>query len=74
VLVVDGALAMIDPSLPDPLIGMSRLHPVAEHTFRIENADGFGTHGELVVFELDAAGRVRRVKVGDNYSEPVERW
>jgi CubicO group peptidase (beta-lactamase class C family) len=74
VLVVDGALAMIDPSQPDPLIGMSRLHPVAEHTFRIENADGFGTHGELVVFELDAAGRVCRVKVGDNYTDPVERW
>jgi CubicO group peptidase (beta-lactamase class C family) len=74
VLVLGGRLVMIDPSLPDPLAEPSTLVPVAEHTFRIDTRNGFGAHGELVVFELDADGRVARVKVGDNYARPVAAW
>jgi CubicO group peptidase (beta-lactamase class C family) len=74
VLVVDGGLAMIDPTQPDPALTLTRLHPVGEHTFRMENADGFATTGELLVFELGADGRVSRVKVGDNYITPVGEW
>jgi hypothetical protein len=74
VLVVDGGLAMIDPTQPDPTLALTRLHPESEHTFRMENADGFATTGELLVFEVGADGRVTRVKVGDNYISPVGEW
>jgi CubicO group peptidase (beta-lactamase class C family) len=74
VLVVDGSLAMIDPSQPDPTLTVTRLSPVGEHTFRIETKDGFGANAELVVFELGADGRVVRIKVGENYTLPVVDW
>jgi hypothetical protein len=50
------------------------LNPAGEHTFRTETRNGFASHGELAVFELDAAGRVHRIKVGENYLSPIERW
>ncbi|HXH82008.1 MAG TPA: serine hydrolase domain-containing protein [Candidatus Tectomicrobia bacterium] len=74
VLVVRGRLMLIDPTLPDPLAEPSTLVPVGEHTFRIDTPNGFGAHGELVVFELGGDERVARVKIGDNYAEPVEAW
>jgi CubicO group peptidase (beta-lactamase class C family) len=74
VLVVDGRLAMLDPSLPDPMLTVSWLHPAGEHTFRLETRNGFGINGEPVVFELDAEGRVRRVKIGENFLTPIPRW
>ena len=74
VLVMDGALMLIGPAVPDPMETASRLVPVGEHVFRVETENGYGIAGEHVVFELDAAGRVRRLVTGDNYAEPVERW
>ena len=52
----------------------ARHHPapaVAEHTFRMETTDGYASNGELVVFEMDSTGRVCRVKIGENYTEPI---
>jgi hypothetical protein len=40
----------------------------------MEATDGYANNGELVVFELDATGRVCRVKVGANYTEPIADW
>ncbi len=74
VLVVEGRLAMIDPSLPDPMLNVTWLHPVSEHTFRGETKNGFGSHGEPVVFSLDDAGRVARLKVGENFLTSVSDW
>jgi D-alanyl-D-alanine carboxypeptidase len=74
VLLVDNRLAMLDPSLPDPMPAVVWLHPAGEHTFRMETRNGFGSHAEEVVFELAADGGVRRVKVGENYLSPVTRW
>jgi CubicO group peptidase (beta-lactamase class C family) len=74
VLVLGGELVMIGPALPDPTVSSGRLEPAGEHTFRVDTREGFGIHGELVVFELDAAGKVARVKVGQNYTVPVEAW
>jgi hypothetical protein len=56
------------------MLAPATLHPVAEHTFRLETKDGFGAHGEPVVFELDDAGRVSRLKIGENYTFPVSEW
>jgi len=74
VLLLADGLVCLDPSLPDPAPCMGRLTPAGEHAFRLETADGFGQNGELVVFELDGEGAVRRVKVGENYAYPVESW
>jgi CubicO group peptidase (beta-lactamase class C family) len=74
VLVVDGRLAMLDPSLPDPMLVVTWLTPTTGHAFRSETKNGFGSHGEPVVFELDADGRVARLKVGENSLTPVTDW
>jgi hypothetical protein len=50
------------------------LHPTAEHTFRSETRNGFGSHGEPVVFELGPGGNVARLKVGENFMTPVGEW
>jgi len=74
ILVRGGELTVIGPATPDPLLAPSTLTPVAEHTFRVESSDGYGVPGELMVFELDPAGRVRRARFGENYSERIETW
>jgi D-alanyl-D-alanine carboxypeptidase len=74
VLAIEGRLAMIDPSQPDPMLTVTWLDPVAEHTFRGETKNGFGSHGEGIVFELAGDGRVARLKVGDNFLTPVASW
>jgi CubicO group peptidase (beta-lactamase class C family) len=74
VLVVKGRLALVDPSLPDPMPFVVWLHPVAEHTFRSETKNGFGTSAEPVVFDVDGDGRVRRLTIGVMSLEPVTQW
>jgi hypothetical protein len=58
VLVVGGELVMYEHDYPpedDPRDGLTRLEPAGEHSFRMAD-------GEPVVFELDEAGRVVRVR------------
>ena len=76
VLLVDEGLLLIEPSLPDPLAMATRLHPVEghPHTFRAEEKDPYGSHGELVLFELGANGRAKRIRFGQNYIDAVESW
>ena len=74
ILVRGGELTVIGPDGPDPLLAPATLRPVAEHTFRVETPDGYGIPGELVVFETDPAGRVRRARFGENYMERIETW
>jgi D-alanyl-D-alanine carboxypeptidase len=74
VLILNGELVMIAPTEPEPAWAMAKLIPVAEHTFRIETKDGFSANGELVIFEVDTAGKVMRVKAAENFCYPVEEW
>jgi CubicO group peptidase (beta-lactamase class C family) len=74
VLLMDDGLLVIDPTLPDPMLAPTRLVFASEHTFRAEDTDGYASHGEPVVFELDAAGRARRMRVGENYLDAVDAW
>ena len=71
VLVLNGELAMISPSDPDPMNGISKLVPVADGTFRIDTENGSGSHGELVVFDVDEHGKIRRMNIGANYTFPL---
>jgi D-alanyl-D-alanine carboxypeptidase len=74
ILVRGGELIVIGPTTPDPLLAPSTLKPAGEHTFRLETKDGYGNPGELVVFEVDADGRVSRARFGENYTERIESW
>jgi hypothetical protein len=56
------------------MLAPGRLVPVGEHTFRVETTNGYGIPGELVVFEMDPAGRVTRMWLGETYADPVDRW
>jgi CubicO group peptidase (beta-lactamase class C family) len=74
VLVLDGRLTWITLTLPDPMQAPATLVPVGTHTFLIETKDGMALPGEHVVFEMDAEGRVARVKLGANYVMPISDW
>jgi len=76
VLLVEDGLLLIDPRLPDPMLVAIRLHSMEgrAHTFRADAKDGYASHGEPVVFELDATGRPARMRVGQNYLDAVEAW
>ena len=74
IIVRGGELTVIGPAAPDPLLAPATLQPVGEHTFRVESKDGYGIPGELAAFEVDATGRVVRVRFGENYTERIETW
>jgi CubicO group peptidase (beta-lactamase class C family) len=74
VLVLNGELIIIDPMSPDPPAFKDRLTPIDEHIFRIETEEGYGSRGEQVVFEINENGHVGRLKVGEDYLYPLEKW
>jgi CubicO group peptidase (beta-lactamase class C family) len=74
VLALDNRLAMLDPSQPDPMLSVVWLHPIAEHAFRSETKNGFGSNAEPVVFEMGGDGRVARLRIGENFMAPIADW
>lgn len=62
---------LFNPNEPDPQTTMLRLAPMGEHTFRAEGDSGYAAIGEVVVFEMGSDGEVVRLKVGENYSYPI---
>ena len=73
-LILNGELVMLDPSLLDPIPTLNKLIPVAEHAFRIETKNASGSNGELVIFEMDGQGKIQQVKMGENYLYPQAEW
>ncbi|MEM5775573.1 MAG: serine hydrolase, partial [Anaerolineaceae bacterium] len=67
-------LIVIDPSLDDPMLAVTRLIPIGENRFRIEDKGGFGSPGEETVFEFDENGKVCRIQSGMSYTYPIDRW
>jgi CubicO group peptidase (beta-lactamase class C family) len=74
VIIYQDELVLIAPGEPDPLAGITKLKPIGPHTFRIETKEHFASNGELAVFEVDAAGNVTRLKLGNVYTYPVASW
>jgi hypothetical protein len=74
VMVVNGELTLLDPSAPDPMPGVARLIPVAEHTFRIDAKENFGNDGELAIFCLDDQGKMISLKLGNTLTFPIDEW
>ncbi len=71
VLRLEDDLVVLSPLSENPDRSKGVLRPTDEpHTFRLES-DGFGAHGELVRFEMDASGAPVRIFIGVNYSEKV---
>ncbi len=67
VMILGDELVLYEHNYPpeeDPEDALTRLEPVAEHTFRMSD-------GELVIFELDDDGRVERIQRRYDYIYPV---
>ena len=56
------------PPENNPEAAIIKLTPVREHTFRMDGENG---NGELLIFEMDEKGKVKRTKKGENYIYPV---
>ncbi len=70
ILQVNGKLMMYDYSYPpedDPRRRLVELTPEGPNTFRMTGENG---DGELVIFEMDSANKVAKVKVGENFLYP----
>ena len=70
VLTWEGDLAVVSTPTRDPLESLTKLKHIEGSVFRRvrDNDEGLG---EEFVFELDAQGRVLRLKQHGNYSEKV---
>jgi CubicO group peptidase (beta-lactamase class C family) len=64
ILVLAGELTLIVPDATNPWESRVRLVPVGPHTFRMS---GGSANGELLRFEVDAAGKVTRLFIGSAY-------
>jgi CubicO group peptidase (beta-lactamase class C family) len=72
VLLYNGELIMIVPQLPDPMLEYTILRHVEGDRFQMK-ASGYGSHNEYVVYEFED-GKIKRLKTGENYTYPVEKW
>ncbi len=72
IMILSGKLTMIFPATNNPWESRVILEPVSEHTFRAIpaqlNFHPATLHGELLTFELDAAGHVTR------FGSPSSYW
>lgn len=71
VLIMNGKLVLINPTEQDPSGTLATLVPLGEHAFRIDGGLPSGPHGERVFFEIGKDGRVSRIKIGENYAQPI---
>jgi CubicO group peptidase (beta-lactamase class C family) len=73
VIYYNNFLFLINPIEEDPLKEATKLIPISKNTFKMDDP-GYGSHGELAVFEIDETGKVTRLMTGENYSFPIENW
>ena len=67
-------LVLLDPAAPAPADAAEELRALDATTLRVEDADGFGACGEPIPFDLDAAGRVTRMRVTGVSAWPEEAY
>jgi len=74
VLILNGELVLIDPTIDNPKDALLRLIPEGKHTFRITPAEkmNYGRDGELVFFEFGPTGKVTRMKMAENYIQRID--
>jgi D-alanyl-D-alanine carboxypeptidase len=70
--ILNGRLTMIVPDADNPWDSRMLLEPVRAHTFRmVAPGVSYGAIGELLTFDLDAAGRVAKVRTPYYYWLPI---
>jgi CubicO group peptidase (beta-lactamase class C family) len=79
ILAYHGQLVAISPDAPDPAARLVILEPAGKpHHFRLNHPQtGFGSHGEIIHFELDGSGRASRLVgpgAATNGSDRIEAW
>ena len=79
ILAYNGELVAISPDAPDPTAGKVMLEPAGTpHHFRLNQTQtGFGSHGEIVHFELaedERASRLVGPGAATNGSARIEEW
>ncbi|UCE05063.1 MAG: beta-lactamase family protein [bacterium] len=70
VMILNNELVLYGFSYPpdeNPKAGIIELTPEGGHTFRMTGENG---NGELLTFEMDSDGKVKRVKMGENFIFP----
>jgi CubicO group peptidase (beta-lactamase class C family) len=73
VLVLNGELTMIVPEAENPWEARMTLKPVGRHVFRmVPGGATYAATGELLTFEVDDAGRVRKVRTPNFYWLPKQ--
>lgn len=65
-------LVRLDPTTPGPLDSLEELRALDATTLRPEDKDGFGASGEDIPFDVDADGRVLRLRVSGVSSLPEQ--
>lgn len=72
VLIFNDELVLIDLSEPDLEESLVYLVPEGKNKFRtVSDNPSFGEDGEVVTFEFGPNGKVRRIKIGENYSDRI---
>jgi CubicO group peptidase (beta-lactamase class C family) len=74
VMLGNGGLRIVSPVALDPSLATITLTPVAEHTFRVADPSGYGSHGELVRFEVGLDGEVTCMRIGEHPTYPLAEW
>jgi CubicO group peptidase (beta-lactamase class C family) len=69
-----GSLLVVNPSTSNPWKDATTLEVVDEDVLRIEEPDGYGSHGEEVRFERDAESVVTRVRISGSSAYPEETF
>lgn len=64
VVALGGRLFQIDPTQPDPAVGVARLDVVDERRLTIAATTGYGSYGEPIVYERGPDGRVTSIRGG----------
>ena len=74
VLIHNGELIIISPTEADPLRSQIKLKPIGAHTFLMTTEEHFSANGEVATFEMDEDDKVVRLKLGNTYAFPIDRW
>ena len=75
VMYLDEQMVLLNPNTPDPKKTITNLEPVKGTTFKLVSkfrTFSYGSDGENVSFEFDPNGKVKRIKIGDIFSKPIE--
>ena len=71
VMILNDALVLYGYDYPpeeNPAAGLIQLTPEGAHRFRMTGENG---DGELLIFEFDSDGEVKRIKKGENFIYPI---